>query len=492
MAKNRVIFFITFVFFNIFLQKNIFSYVRVDTSCKISFEENKYNNLREPYIKVGLSKFLNNLNVFHKKLPRIDFCFSGGGYRAMITSLGFMVGAQKIGLLDTATSIGAISGGTWFLIPWIMNKKSPSQYVPELRKKVNGFSFYNPLKVNWKHVLRKLKHEYVHKGEVKVVDFYGALIAENLFGNFGELGQYINFEDLKRILLKNYNFYPFPICAATIDSCFPYEILEINPFCSGSDFLGGYIPTFAFNSNFYGGVSQQNIFFPESLGTFLGLCGSAYSISIWDIIKNLGMMLSDRSSDLFNLSKFEKIELKGFIDFFIKLFFENRIFFSNFKNFTYGMQNSPLSNLSKLTLSDGGMLCNLPVIPLLKRGSDIIIICDSELEVPNKKKSELTWAKLYAERHGYKFPSIKNPKKISEYIYVYEDKDPDTPTLIYFENPIKESTLKFNYSPEEFDKLCSSVSCMVVDHKSVVVDVIKRKIKKLNSIGYKVKKELGF
>ena len=53
-----------------------------------------------------------------KHMPRIAFAGSGGGYRAMLSTLGFLIGAQKIGLLDSALYTSALSGSTWIAGPW--------------------------------------------------------------------------------------------------------------------------------------------------------------------------------------------------------------------------------------------------------------------------------------------------------------------------------------------------------------------------------------
>ena len=50
-----------------------------------------------------------------RKLPRIAVCFSGGGARAMLSTLGFLQGLQSEGLLDAISYASALSGSTWCL-----------------------------------------------------------------------------------------------------------------------------------------------------------------------------------------------------------------------------------------------------------------------------------------------------------------------------------------------------------------------------------------
>jgi phospholipase A2 len=50
--------------------------------------------------------------------PRIQICASGGGYRAMIATLGALIGLEECGVLDTVTSIAGLSGSTWAMAGW--------------------------------------------------------------------------------------------------------------------------------------------------------------------------------------------------------------------------------------------------------------------------------------------------------------------------------------------------------------------------------------
>lgn len=49
---------------------------------------------------------------------------SGGGYRAAIGSLGYIMAAQKKGLLDAVTYCVCSSGSSWFYIPWLYSEIS--------------------------------------------------------------------------------------------------------------------------------------------------------------------------------------------------------------------------------------------------------------------------------------------------------------------------------------------------------------------------------
>lgn len=52
------------------------------------------------------------------EVPRIATCFSGGGFRAMIATLGFWQGMSDTGMVDSILYSANLSGSTWCTIPW--------------------------------------------------------------------------------------------------------------------------------------------------------------------------------------------------------------------------------------------------------------------------------------------------------------------------------------------------------------------------------------
>ena len=50
--------------------------------------------------------------------PRIATCLSGGGFRAMIATLGFWQGMSDTGIVDSVLYSANLSGSTWCTIPW--------------------------------------------------------------------------------------------------------------------------------------------------------------------------------------------------------------------------------------------------------------------------------------------------------------------------------------------------------------------------------------
>ena len=64
----------------------------------------------------------------------------------------------------------------------------------------------------------------------------------------------------------------------------PYEWMEITPFEVGSSFLKTYIPTWAYGRKFKDGNST-NAPPEQTLGYFMGIFGSAFEISLKDIVR---------------------------------------------------------------------------------------------------------------------------------------------------------------------------------------------------------------
>ncbi len=53
-------------------------------------------------------------------VPRIAVCCSGGGFRAMIATLGLWQGMSDTGMVDSVLYSANLSGSTWCTIPWCM------------------------------------------------------------------------------------------------------------------------------------------------------------------------------------------------------------------------------------------------------------------------------------------------------------------------------------------------------------------------------------
>lgn len=74
--------------------------VRVTSTDDIASQEKSFITTRTPIVQKGLSTLLGQSVT--GKVPTIGLCFSGGGMRALLLTLGFLSAAQKNGLLDSS------------------------------------------------------------------------------------------------------------------------------------------------------------------------------------------------------------------------------------------------------------------------------------------------------------------------------------------------------------------------------------------------------
>ncbi|MCF7799801.1 hypothetical protein K9M16_02260 [Candidatus Babeliales bacterium] len=509
---------ILFLFFNLLIVTNfVCSQTKldqnyVDQTCLLNNFEQNYNlDRKNKVIKENLINFLkqnkidtNFANKQDFKCPNIAFCLSGGGYRAMISSLGFMLGMQKTNLLNTAMHISSLSGSTWLVAPMMVRNMNPQDYKPVLREKVKD-SLFDISSINFDAILLKIIKHFLSGQDIQFVDLYGAVLVDRLLGDFGKsFSQSMTFKNIQNTM-KLSNKYPYPLFTAAITpelavsrtflfdrnikgfksvtytsdkkrkrNKYNYEWMEINPFNSGSDFLNGFIDTQYFGSYFDMGMCKRVS--PEiSLGSFLGLFGSAYSMSIGDVLKFLSeKMYIPFLNEMVNFITSQANMLKG------------RLFPADYNNFTYNMLTSPYKFIDELILEDAGFAFGLPIPPLLKkeRKIDIIIVCDAGENAQESDFGELKDAAFYAWRKNLKFPDITKPTKIGENFAIFQDsKDTEVPTVIYFSNSkeLDFSTLKFEYSNEEFENLCNFMQDTVINYSSDIAQVVLNKTLEINA-----------
>ncbi|MFA5075328.1 MAG: hypothetical protein WC436_04465 [Candidatus Babeliales bacterium] len=513
-SKNNIL----FLFFNLLIITTSFCYQTkldkniVNQSCQLDSFEQDYNlSRKDKFIKENLINFLKQnkidtsfANKQNFKYPNIAFCLSGGGYRAMISCLGFMLGMQKTNLLNTATHVASLSGSTWLIAPMMVRNMNPQDYKPVLYEKVKN-SLFDASSINFDAIILKIIKQFISGQDIQFVDLYGAVLVDRLLGDFGKsFSQSMTFKNIQNTL-KLSNKYPYPLFTAAITpelaisraflfdrrikqvrkitytsekkrkrNKYYYEWMEINPFNSGSDFLNGFIDTQYFGSYFDLGICKQ--VYPEiSLGSFLGLFGSAYSMSIGDVLK----FLSEKIYIPFLNEMIDFITSKANL-------LKGRLFPADYNNFTYNLLTSPYKLIDDLILEDAGFAFNLPLPPLLKkeRKTDIIIVCDAGQGAQESDFSELKDAAFYAKRKNLKFPDITKPIKVGNNFAIFQDdKDTEIPTVIYFSNSkdLDFSTLKFEYNNEEFENLCSFMQDTVMSYSSDIAQVILNKTLALNA-----------
>jgi hypothetical protein len=445
--------------------------VSVSIGKELCVPEASYLQKRASLVTQATKDFIQNQNV--SILPRISFGFSGGGYRSMICCAGFTDGANNIGLDKIASYQAAISGSSWFLANYLVRNLPPQAFGEILQKRV-ATSFVDPKTLDITAILKKLCEKDLSHGSIGPVDLWGALLADRLMGDLGAQNALnFSFDNIRKTLYYT-NKHAYPLFNSIISNVYPYIFVDMSPFdCRmiglSSACSQAYIPTTAFSSPFESGASKK-ILTEESLSFFIGILGSPYNISLGDIFYDIAY---SSGNEMF----------KSIVAWMIKEFdlYNVRVLSSPVYNFMYNYSDQPLKSFETVNFTDAGAsFVNIPFPALLKkeRANDILIVCDASTDAGDKGYPEMVEASDYAKKHGLKFPPIKNPRIINKDLAIFEDQnDPLVPTVAYFSNPDKTSTLKFDYSKEEFDKLYGTMKNLVMASKAVLVDVIKNKIK---------------
>lgn len=438
-----------------------------------------------------------DIKLDENKIPKIACCFSGGGFRSMITTFGFLNGAQRSGALDATLYLAGLSGSTWAIAPWIASGRSLTDYFQPLSNDLNdGIKQIMGLN-RLKQLMKLFIHKMLYKQMVTSIDIYGSLLANTLLTHVSDNPLNLTISESHQSIMDG--SLPMPIYTAIQSNIEPYEWLEFTPFEVGSSYLKSYIPTWAFGRKFKEGVSVNDA--PEqTLGFCMGIFGSAFEISLKDVIRltadNIAQVKSELPSFIYEpLKKCVLLIINSIIG-------DVRLFPAMLANFSYLHQESPIKDDKNMVLVDAGIDFNLPFPPLLRktRSVDVIIVYDASASVSGAP--ELYLAEQYARRKGIKFPKINYETIDQKAVSIFKDEhDPETPIIIYFPrikntnyNPHFDpdfcvcedycNTFNFAYSKEQIEQLCGLAEFTVVNEHDVIQSTIKDVL--VNKYGYQI------
>jgi phospholipase A2 len=436
-------------------------------------QEETFVQKRKKSSKENLEKLL-NMKIPQHATPNIAICFSGGGYRAMMGTLGSLIGAANIGILDSITYMTGLSGSTWLLAPWTTRGIDIHTYKKMLRNYVNLDIIQHTIDPSLlvENILKKTLFEQ----DLSIIDIYGSFLANRLFHDYDTKRQEMCLSQTQKTISKAK--LPLPIYTAIEASDDIYKWFEFTPFEIGSTYLNAFIPTWSFGRKFINGYSEN--FAPEqSLGFLMGIWGSACSVSLEEIYGHIGSTLNK----ILPQNIIQPLLTQTFIG-------DIRISPAHAYNFTKGMQSSPMKYENEFTLVDAGIHINVPVFPLLRpeRNIDIIIVCDYSSNAGTTCK-EIKKAEYYAHEQGIKFPQISLANLNKKIATVFKGKD--TPTIIYLPliqnktyhptfNPTTAEfcdTFNFVYSEKEFDMLTGLTEFNLQKAQSLILNTIKECIK---------------
>ena len=448
-------------------------------------EERNYIDLRRSRVKQALETLL-KMPLADNEIPTIALCSSGGGYRAMLTTLGFIQGTldqekkRSIGsflhgiskdvfnffaryiiyfigqkeedttlaltplsdgttLFDACTYCTCLSGSSWAVAGWLQSRKTVDDYLAHLAPSIEQ----NLLeKFNLDNIADALALKYLNDQPITLIDIYGCLLAQAFLSNLGidNPNDFLLGSDIEYVTNASI---PLPIHTGIIgEDMTEYEWVEFSPFEVGSIYQQAFIPTWSFNRRFDNGVSQELIP-PSSLSFCLGMWGSAMCLNAQESLQ----LLQPHIENLEQTSGTAEKEVLETVDNAITLFlntfatpektrFKNslldrRLSPARVCNWTYNLKDAPLNHLKTLEIVDAGIDFRIAVPPLLRpeRNVDIIIILDNS---DRALGTELHDAEKYAQLHGLKFPPIDYSIINQPYSVHQDPNDLSVPIVIYF------------------------------------------------------------
>jgi phospholipase A2 len=381
----------------------------------LSAGEQAYLSARLPKVKKALESML-NMKLEDDELPRIAFCCSGGGYRAMLATLGLFKGAEQTGLLDVTLYASALSGSSWFLAPWITSGLTLNKFHEQLLPKLKTDLTQTKLKLpDFKNVLLL---KYIFNQPISLTDVYGGLLTQRLLSGFADDPYRIFLADQAAHVADGNLIYPIYTAVLSERN---YEWVEFTPHVVGSDYLNAYVPSWAFGRKFDKGKSVD-LAPSQNLGFFMGIWGSAFGVDFVDILRHKAEALPT--------------PLRGPLTAVGKgtTFAQTKLLATPVLNYTKGLKG-PYGLKDNLNLVDAGIDTGNPLPVLIKpeRKVDIIVLLDSSEyagDVKKAKLEELAIALRYARRKGHPMPNITE-QDMNQPVVVFEDKDPSVPTILY-------------------------------------------------------------
>lgn len=412
-------------------------------------QERAYLAARGPKARRGLEQFLDR-SLDGKYVPKIAIVGSGGGYRAMLCTLGSLIGAQKIGLLDATTYISALSGSTWAVGGWLSHQETIEEFkfalIPKLIKRTDT-SMPGLVKGITQQeaslIAQMLLTKMAFAQPITLVDLYGAFLANSLFSDFDQRRQLVHLSDQAARIQSG--DLPFPIYTAVRgESAAGSDWYEFTPYEIGATWKGSgmYVPTWAYGRKFVDGKSVD--FAPEqSMGYFMGTWGSAFAARFDQLYQEAAAGI-------------QNVTAKTGVDFVVtSLFYDlghKRITksWAEALNFSVGLSNSPVRERKVLKLVDAGAFpgFNLPYPPISgerpERQADVMIFLDASADDLALRMKQV---EQYARAKNLKFPQINYDGIDKRAISIFKnEQDPTVPVVIYMPRIKDDAVWKENKS----------------------------------------------
>lgn len=498
-------------------------------------QEDQFVTNRTPKARAAINKFLGtDILQADSYVPKIALVFSGGGYRAMTQTIGYLKGAAQPetgNILDCCMYMCGLSGSTWAINPFVLSGMPPVEFAQAQRTKLaKGEAPLNSLNALLNNLVypgndahkQQLTYAYMRRRFIEsrygqfhgVIGLWGHALANALLDGFvlnGKGPHDVTLSDLRIRLNDGNGDYPLPISVAVDDVLpspnWPRLWYEFSPYYIGThQENGAWVNSQLFGSIFSESLPQDVV--PEyPLAQFMGTWGSAFAVSPIDAA-NAGVPWAATAG--YQLAANTWYGLYNTI--LWKTPYQPACPFkaaaSEMPNYAFAIDTIParLAAAERLCLVDGGITKegkyrhNFASAPALYRDCDILIMCDSHSDPNRDRTSEHLLATAQeALRLGKPFPSliestihqqeleamadkpysvfIEEGKPIVIYMQCkknaqYGDFDPDSSVAKYT------NTLNFNYTPEQFDQLTGLTELIFVQAKEGIRIAIQQALKR--------------
>lgn len=408
----------------------------------ISEGEKEYLTKRLPIAKAAFEKIL-NIKLEDKHVPTTAIASSGGGYRALLYTLGFFNAMEIIELLDTITYATALSGSTWAVAPWISSDMSLKEYKKYIIKCVQK-EFTKLTDTEELLIFDAARVKSIYHQPKNLVDIYGDLLGTHLLEKHGDKRHMVYLSEQADKIRNGIKPYPIYVAIDANEKIVKNQTwYEFTPHEIGNRIDNKYVPTWAYGRKFKNGKSIDNA--PEkNLSYHMGTWGSAFGADVATIEHAVASRLGHQEI-------IEKIlePIQG----------DRPVpCYATIANYTRGM-NTGKKEPKTQTFVDAGTDFNLPIPPCYNRNIDLIFINDVSAGTIG---NELKKAQAHAKRHNYPFPKINYKNLDKQTISIFKDENNSkAPVVIYMprisdqrlweDNKLNPQFKKYNLSGFDLD-----------------------------------------
>jgi phospholipase A2 len=440
-------------------------------------QEEQFLEKRKSIIKDKILELF-RIDIDIKKVPKIAFVGSGGGYRAMTATFGAIAALKEVEIFDMLSYISGVSGSTWIIAALLANNIDIDALKNQIQNRISS-NIESNLDID--HLVEREFLNIYNGQRLTSVTIWGEMLGDKFLSHLDKERYKYKLSEIANNIDNGQN--PLPIFNSAIafesknDSAI-YNWMEYTPYEIGCRDKGIFVPTWAFGRKFKKGKSINNLTEP-SLEFLMGIWGSAFTATLNEALENFKNRIPKL---VFN--DLEKITYHTELG-------QIRFFPAELYNPVYKMKNQSWKKYKHLTLVDAGLDCNLGLLPVVQRDTDIIIVLDSSADIigaPELKKAE-----KQARDQNLKFPKIDYTNIDSKNISIF--KEEGTPTIIYIPliqdnnynstfNPVESikngfcNTFNLCYSYEEFELLFGLTNYIVKSNKDIILNEIAEAIGK--------------